>query len=100
MAFFPQSFMPEGVVRRGLQNVCRALRPGGWVMVACMCEPGMELEATLSRLRDTLWGGDARLGPQLQVMVEKAGFTCVSVIEVGRAGAAKLVVGQRPSGPG
>ena len=96
-AFFNQSFMPDDVVRRGLDNIWQALHPGGWLLVPAMSIPGIDLQAALSRLRDTLWGGGARVPSQVQAMMTDAGFTPVSIIERPGAGTAKAVVGQRPA---
>jgi predicted O-methyltransferase YrrM len=96
LTFFPQAFMSDDGVKRGLQNIWRALRPGGWVLVATICVPGMELQATLSRLRDTLMGGGARIPSQVQAMMSDAGFTSLSTFASSVAVTVKCVAGQRP----
>ena len=95
-ACFPQSFMPDDVVKRGLQNIWRALRPGGWIMVITVCVPGMELQATLARLRDTLVGGSARIPAQVQAMLSDAGFTSVATFKFPRGETSNIIAGQRP----
>lgn len=96
LAFLPQSFMSDDVVKRGLQNVWRALRPGGWVLVITICLPGMELLAAISRLRDTLWGGSARIPSQVQTMLADAGFTSLSTLKFPLGATNNIVAGQRP----
>jgi 2-polyprenyl-3-methyl-5-hydroxy-6-metoxy-1,4-benzoquinol methylase len=95
LAFFPQMFMTDDVVKRGLANTWRALRHGGWVLVSVGSIPGMSLQASISRLRDTLAGGSARIPSQVQSMLVEAGFTSVSVFDASET--AKLVYGQRPA---
>ena len=95
LVYFPQSFMSDEVVKRGLQNVWGALRPGGWVLVQTISMPGMELQATLSRLRDTLMGGGARVPSQVEAMLGDAGFTSVSTLAFPVAPTIKCVAGQR-----
>jgi predicted O-methyltransferase YrrM len=95
--FFPQSFMPDAVVRRGLTNIWRALRPGGWLTVATMCIPGTDLQATLSRLRDTLWGGGGRVPSQVEAMMTDAGYASIRVSEVPGMPTFRGIVGRRPA---
>jgi SAM-dependent methyltransferase len=97
LAFFPQSFMSDDVVKRGLQNIWRALRPGGWVLVITLCLPGMELQAAIPRLRDTLWGGSARIPSQVQTMLGEAGFTSVSMFKYPLGATNSIIAGQRPT---
>jgi precorrin-6B methylase 2 len=96
LAFFPQSFMSYDVVKRGLLNIWRALRPGGWVLTSTICVPGVELQATLLRLRDTLWGGSCRIPSQVETMLSDAGFTSVSTFASSVAAYFNCVAGQRP----
>jgi SAM-dependent methyltransferase len=95
LAFFPQMFMTDDVVKRGLANTWRALRHGGWVLVAVGSIQGMSLQASVSRLRDTLAGGSARIPSKVQSMLVEAGFTSIGVFDASET--AKLVYGQRPA---
>jgi hypothetical protein len=96
LIYFPQSYMSDDVVKLGLRNIWRALRLGGWVLVQTIAAPGTELQATLSRLRDMLMGGGARLPSQVQRMLSDAGFTSVSTLASSVAATFKSVAGQRP----
>jgi precorrin-6B methylase 2 len=96
LAFLPQSFMSDDVVKRGLRDIFRALRPGGWVLVITICTQGMELQAALSRLRDTLWGGSARIPSQIQTMLSDAGFTSVNTYKLPLGATNNIITGQRP----
>jgi SAM-dependent methyltransferase len=96
LVYFPQSFMSEDVVKRGLRNSWRALRPGGWIMLLTICIPGIELPATISRLRDTLYGGGARFPAQVETTLSDAGFTSISTFKFPQGETYNIVVGQRP----
>lgn len=96
LAFFPQVFMPEDVVKRGLNNIWRALRPGGWVLVATLCLPGMELQAAISRLTSTLMGGNTRFPSQVQNLVSEANFISLGTYPLSIAAVVNIIAGQRP----
>jgi predicted O-methyltransferase YrrM len=96
MAFFPQMFMPDNVVRMGLRNIWRALRPGGWISVAVMSIEGMDLESTVSRFVDTLWGGNSRVPSQVEKMLVEAGYAAVKTFPM-QSPTMHAVIGQRPA---
>ncbi len=62
---------------RGLATVWRALRRGGWLTLPTISVPGNDFQATLSGLRNTLWGGGVRLPEQVAEAVTRSGFTDV-----------------------
>jgi precorrin-6B methylase 2 len=95
LVYFPQAFMSDDVVKLGLQNIWKALRPSGWLIVQTIAVPGMELPAALSRLRDTLMGGDARVPSQVEAMLSDAGFTSISTIPSSIVATFNFVAGQR-----
>jgi precorrin-6B methylase 2 len=97
LVYFPQAFMSDDVVKRGLQNIWRALRPGGWLLVQTIAVSGVELQAALSRLRDTLMGGDARIPSQVEALLSNAGFTSVNTHASSLVATIKFVAGQRPA---
>jgi 2-polyprenyl-3-methyl-5-hydroxy-6-metoxy-1,4-benzoquinol methylase len=93
-AFLPQSFMPDPVVKTGLTNIWRSLRPGGWVAVATVCLPGSELRYSVSRLWDTLCGGAARSPDQVSSVLSEAGFSQVCRFELSAIW--RIIAGRRP----
>jgi SAM-dependent methyltransferase len=95
-AYFPQCFMSVDVVKRGLRNIWRALRPGGWITVITVCVPGVELQVALSRLRDMLFGGGGLIPAQVEAMLSDAGFTSVATFKFPRGATANIIAGQRP----
>jgi SAM-dependent methyltransferase len=57
LVWLPSAFIPAKAIPPACENVCRALRPGGWLLFA-MATPGTDpLTASLVRLRTVLWGG-------------------------------------------
>jgi precorrin-6B methylase 2 len=97
LIYFPQSFMSDEVVKRGLRNIWKALRPGGWVLVQTIAIPGIELQAALSRLRDTLMGGSARIPSQVETMLSDANFISISTLASSVVPTFHFIAGQRPT---
>jgi predicted O-methyltransferase YrrM len=94
LAYIPQVFLPEDAFLKGLASVWRALRRGGWVSLPVISPPGDDLRPALARLRNTLWGGQARLPEQVAEAVTRAGFTDLQVRSAG--GTMHAVAGRRP----
>jgi SAM-dependent methyltransferase len=95
LAYLPQVFLSEDAFTRGLVTMLRALRHGGWLILPAISVPGYDFQATLSRLRNTLWGGGARLPEQVAEAVTRSGFTDVQVRPVG--GTRHMVLARRPA---
>jgi predicted O-methyltransferase YrrM len=96
LAYVAQVFIPDGLFEVGLARVWRALRPGGWVNMPAISATGADLEAALSRLRNILWGGGARLPEQVAERARAVGFTGVQVVPA-MGGTFRAIVGQRPA---
>jgi predicted O-methyltransferase YrrM len=94
LAYVPQVFLPEDAFLQGLAKVWRALRRGGWVSLPVISAPGDDLRPALARLRNTLWGGQARPPEQVAEAVTRAGFTDVHVRFAG--GTMHAVAARRP----
>ena len=73
----------------------RALRPGGWLTLPAISVPGNDFRATFSRLRNTLWGGGARLPEQVAGAATRSGFTDVQIRPVGST--MRTVLARRPA---
>jgi SAM-dependent methyltransferase len=97
LVYFPQIFMSEDVVKRGVRNIWRALRPGGWTMLLVICVPEVGLPASISRLRDRLFGGNAHVPAQVQAILRDTGFTSISTFKFPLGETYNIVVGQRPN---
>ena len=82
--------MPETARR-----VFRALRPGGWLLVAVLARKGHDLPATVSRLKNLLWGGNTRDVMHIKPLLESAGFD--PVIRAPGRQALRMVCARRPN---
>ncbi len=97
LAYVAQVFLPDAAFEAGLRNVWRALRPGGWLSMPAISAAGGDLQAALSRLRNTLWGGGARLPEQVAETAQGLGFTAVQIVPAGLVGTLRAIVAQRPA---
>lgn len=75
LAFVPQPFLSPDAFRRGLPNLLRALRPGGWLIVLTH---SLEVEDPLAGVgrafRARVWGGGVMSPEELIEMLAGAGF--------------------------
>jgi predicted O-methyltransferase YrrM len=79
-AFLPIVFLPTEALRSGLAAVHRALRPGGWVVMASLGGAGDALAPALARLKATLWGSEALAPEAVGALCEEAGYAEVRVL--------------------
>jgi SAM-dependent methyltransferase len=97
LAYVAQVFLPDQAFEPGLRRVWRALRPGGWLTLPVISAPGADLQAALARLRNTLWGGGARLAEQVAETLRAVGFTGVQIFPAAQGGTLRAVVARRPA---
>ena len=95
LVYLPQVFLAEDAFVRGLATVWRALRRGGWLILPAISAAGDDFPAALSRLRNTLWGGGARLPEQVVELAMRSGFADVQAHPLG--GTVHTVLGRRPA---
>jgi SAM-dependent methyltransferase len=93
-AYVSQMYMTDDPLIRGLRAVRAALRPGGRVLLTAASVAGDGLRPALSRLRNELCGGGARLPEDLIRMLDECGYEAVEVLE--GEGTTHPVVGRRP----
>jgi predicted O-methyltransferase YrrM len=95
----PSVFFPGDVLAKGLARALRALRPGGWIMLPSLSADGHDLRATVGRLRFVMWGGDALRRDDLVGLLETAGFSPTTAVDVPGPGQMHMgiVFGRRPS---
>jgi predicted O-methyltransferase YrrM len=77
LVWLPGNFLGPDVLPRALDAVYRALRPGGYVLNACLGGGGDDPRATAARLRAVLWGGETPAPERVAQLLEAAGFADV-----------------------
>lgn len=93
--WLPATFLPTGVLERGLMAVARAMRGGAWMVTGVLGTEGDGLRSAAGRLRAVLWGSDALSLDQLESFLGVAGFGEVGFMPTTPAGLMP-VVAQRP----
>jgi len=79
LAWLPAPFIPPQVLRRIVERVHRALKPGGWLLFAT-AKPGTDLRAALLRFRVAGWGGEPTSRDDVEKLLTDAGFTDLRVL--------------------
>jgi predicted O-methyltransferase YrrM len=80
LAWLPGNFLPPDVLPAALAVVHRALKPGGWMLNACLGGGDDSPGAVAARLRAVLWGGDT-LEPEVVVeLLREHGFADVRLL--------------------
>jgi SAM-dependent methyltransferase len=86
VVWLPGNFLPRDVLVDALGVVHRALRPGGLLLMATLGGGGDDLASAAARLRATLWGGDAVEPETVVELLERAGYTDITVLDRMRSG--------------
>jgi predicted O-methyltransferase YrrM len=97
-AFLPIVFLSTETVRAGLHAIHRALRPGGWIVIASLGSGGDALAPALARLRATLWGSEGLSADAVQALCEEAGYADVRVVDTPPGATLATVAARRGSG--
>jgi SAM-dependent methyltransferase len=94
-AWFPTFFVAEAVFEAAMPRLCRAVRPGGWLVLGRMTPPPDPVAQAVFALRTIRSGGAEFDTKRLITSLETAGCTAVRVLP--RQGSAPLeyVIGQR-----
>jgi SAM-dependent methyltransferase len=94
-AWFPTFFVTEAVLDAAMPRLCRAVRPGGWLVLGRMAPPPDPLAQATFALRTIRGGGAEFDAKRLVTSLETVGCTAVRVLP--RQGPAPLeyVIGQR-----
>lgn len=95
LAFLPQMFLRDDIVEEAVRRVFRALRPGGWLLVAALSQEGGSTASAVNRLKNLLWGGNTRSVAQIKPLLQSAGFDPV-IRSPGRQ-ALRMVCARRPN---
>jgi SAM-dependent methyltransferase len=94
-AWFPTFFVTEAVLDAAMPRLCRAVRPGGWLVLGRIAPPPDPLAQATFALRTIRGGGAEFDAKRLITSLETVGCTAVRVLP--RQGPAPLeyVIGQR-----
>ena len=74
LAWVPAPFLAESVLRSGLVRVARALRPGGWILLAHGRFDGDPTAAAVTRFKTVAYGGTALDHSQADAVLREIGF--------------------------
>lgn len=94
LAFLPQMFLPDSVIAEAARRIFRSLRPGGWLLVAMLADEGQNITSSVNRLKNLLWGGNARNLQHMKPHFVAAGFNPVIRAPGGRA--MRMICARRP----
>jgi precorrin-6B methylase 2 len=95
LAFLPQMFLPDAIIREAFEQVFRSLRPGGWLLVAVLSQDRQGTVSAVNRLKNLLWGGNARDVADLKPHLAAAGFD--PVIRAPGRHALRMICARRPN---
>ncbi|MBD0271783.1 MAG: class I SAM-dependent methyltransferase [Acetobacteraceae bacterium] len=96
LAWVPGVFISERALPSVVARVGRALRPGGWLLLACAGPGADPLASALARLRTALWGG-AQLSPaEFENLLARSGLVEVSFLPRPPGSTVALLAGRRP----
>ena len=97
LAWVPTLFIPGAAVDPIVRRVFRAMRPGGWVLLALTRADGEPLAAAYARLRTVLWGGVPWTPAEAIGMATAAGFTDVRQVGLPPTAPLSLVAARKPA---
>jgi SAM-dependent methyltransferase len=82
LVWLPLNFLAPAIVDEAFRQACRALRPGGWVVLATLGGGGQDdLASSTARLRCATWGGEPLSPSDVAARLEAAGFVDVRIRE-------------------
>ena len=95
LAFLPQMFLPDAIIQDATERIFRALRPGGWLLVAALAQEGPGTAPAVNRLKNLLWGGNTRGIDHMRPRLIDAGFAPVIRAPGGRS--LRMICARRPN---
>jgi precorrin-6B methylase 2 len=95
LAFLPQMFLPDAIIEETVQRVFRALKPGGWLLVAVLSHTGPGTASAVNRLKNLLWGGNTRDVAHIKPLLESTGFD--PVIRAPGRQSLRMICARRPN---
>lgn len=95
LAWVPTAFIPDGAVPVIIERVHRALRPGGWILLASV-NPGSDpLAGSFARLRTANFGGALFSSTDVQLILNRAGFVDVQILPGPPSAPVAMIAGRR-----
>jgi precorrin-6B methylase 2 len=95
LVFLPQMFLPDPIIREAFERVFRAMKPGGWLLVAVLSQDGQGPISAVNRLKNLLWGGSFRDVAHIKPQLAAAGFD--PVIRAPGRQALRMICARRPN---
>jgi SAM-dependent methyltransferase len=80
LAWVPSLFIPDSALDLVLARVERALRPGGWALVASLKPHADRLMSSVARLRTSVWGGSSAPPEEMRERLAACGFAEVHAL--------------------
>lgn len=95
VAWLPLTLISSAAARGALTNVVRAVRPGGWIVVAVTEQPADELREALTTLRAAAVGGGAAYHDEVLTWLAELRISEVAEVRP-PAGGPTFLAGMRP----
>ena len=96
LVWLPGNFLGSEAMPKALAAVHRALRPGGYLLNACLGGGGDDQRSTAARLRAVLWGGDTVAPEHIADLLRQAGFDGVALMDRLPSGLVPMQARRRP----
>jgi SAM-dependent methyltransferase len=96
LAWVPSLFIPDGVLDLVLARVARALRPGGWALVASLEPHADRLVSSVARLRTSVWGGSSAPPEEMRDRLSACGFVEVLALSSAPTSVVVLLAARAP----
>jgi hypothetical protein len=88
-------FLSDAIIQDATERIFRALRPGGWLLVAVLAQEGQGTASAVNRLKNLLWGGNTRGIDHMRPRLIDAGFDPVIRAPGGRS--LRMICARRPN---
>jgi SAM-dependent methyltransferase len=95
LAWIPGVFVPEGALAGAIHRVHRALRPGGWLVMAALAAGGGSVDAAVFRLRTVLFGGAVTTVERVEGLLRGVGLLDVRALPAPPGAFTALLVARR-----
>lgn len=96
LAWIPGAFVAEEATRTLIGRVHRALRPGGWLLLAMVCSDDNTIAGAVARLRTAMFGGFVTTNETIETLLRGQGFVDVRTLPRAPNSFAAVVAARRP----